>query len=138
MQKWQVMLDFCASLGGSAIRSLMLVDMARSSKNVGLAAVKQAIDTDRSDRVGCCVVLQRDFGKVLGRLTAYHLPAVFRVEDGEVASALESATSTVVSDWAAHVGAHGTEGNDVAIGPHAARHGIAHPDGITGRAGIGV
>src|SRR5688572_22021509 len=120
MQKWHVMFVRWASLGGSAIRSRMFVHMVGSSKDVGLAAVKQAVDADGGHRVSLGVVAELDPREVLGGLPTHHLAAVLGIEDGVVATALESPRAAVVGDGAAHVGAHRAVGHDVLVRPHAA------------------
>src|SRR3990167_6199209 len=121
MQKWQVMLVFCASFGGSAMRSLIWVVMRLSLQDVGLAAVDQAIDADGVDAVGLGVVLQQDARQVFGGLAGDHLTAVLGIEDGEVAAALEGLGGGFVADRAAHVRTERAVGHDVAVGADADR-----------------
>src|SRR5574337_1938794 len=89
MQKWQVMFVFCASFGGRAMRSLILVLMTCLLEDVGLATVDQAVDADSADGVGFRVVAEQHARQVLGGLTTHHLPVVLGVEHREVAIALD-------------------------------------------------
>ena len=75
--------------------------------------------------------------QVLGRLAADHLAGHLGVELAEVAAALEGPRLSVVGDRAAHVRAQRAEGDDVAVGAHAAGtlrpiFSIAHGDDASG------
>ncbi len=107
-------------------------------QHVGLTAVDQSRDSNGVNCVAAGVVAELDLRQVFGSLTANHLARFFRVEHAVVARALEAARLGVVHQRAAHVGTQAAVGNDVAIGPHATGHALAHLDGHTGRARIGV